>query len=111
MSIQHDVHLTEFEVATKAVLSDPTAKLSEKAKHLLNAIPEDGSHIGNTSLRSSLNWGEEYWDIRQELLDNALIVVGRGRGGSVAGTTVAPGFGVKAKSRPSGLLAEEEFGF
>lgn len=84
-------------------------KLSEKAKQLLNAIPQDGSHIGNTSLRSSLNWGEEYWDIRQQLLDNGLIVVGRGRGGSVARTTVAPGFEVTAKATLAGLLVKDEF--
>ena len=64
-----------------------TAKkeLSEQAKALLQLIPPDGSFVGNTYLRrkSSLS-DEEYWKVRNELEEAALITLGRGRGGSVA---------------------------
>jgi hypothetical protein len=60
-------------------------ELSEQAKALLQLIPPDGSFVGNTYLRrkSSLS-DEEYWKVRNELEEAALITLGRGRGGSVA---------------------------
>jgi len=97
-------------LAIKAVKKDPEIKLSEQAQLLLSKIPEDGSHIGNTFLRSTSGWtSEAYWRIRQELLDNKLIVVGRGRGGSVARAGVSLDLEVKVRAKGISLLAKDEF--
>lgn len=75
---------------------DPTQK-AEYAKLLLSLIPESGASIGNVSLRETLREklkaasqsGEEpitdsdYWSLRDSLIDEGLILQGRGRGGSV----------------------------
>lgn len=61
------------------------AELSEKAEKLLNVIPPGGGFVGNTTLqRISGLAGEEYWDTRRELLNSDLIILGKGRGGSIA---------------------------
>jgi len=84
-------------------------KLSEKAQQLLNRVPEDGSHVGNTFLRSNLEWTEEeYWKVRQELLDNKLVVTGRGRGGSVARAVESLDFEVKLKEKTPSVFVRDE---
>jgi len=60
---------------------------------LLALIPEDGGSIGNKTLRQKFTkkgkkivsdiTEEDYWDIRNDLLDDGEIAKGRGRGGSV----------------------------
>jgi hypothetical protein len=63
-------------------------KLSEKAEKLWGFIPEDGSFVTNLSLRYKLRplgfSTEDFWTYRKELLENNLVQIGRGRGGSVA---------------------------
>jgi hypothetical protein len=64
------------------------AKLSEKARKIWNNIPEDGSFVTNHGLRYKLRplgiTTDDFWNYRKELLDNHLIQIRRGRGGSVA---------------------------
>lgn len=70
-----------------------SAQKTEYTKALLSLIPESGTSIGNFTLREQLrkriesNGGElsdqDYWQLRDSLIDDGLIVQGRGRGGSV----------------------------
>ena len=54
------------------------------AKDLLAKVPQDGTKIGNSSLRVELNWQEDcYWRIRNTLIDYGLLEMGHGKGGSV----------------------------
>jgi len=54
-------------------------------QELLRFVPEDGSSIGNKSLRERLNWDfDKYKQVRDELLRDGVIRLGRGRGGSVS---------------------------
>lgn len=52
---------------------------------LLDKIPENGETIGNVTLLSKLKkWDEQkYWKIRAELINNGMIALGKGKGGSV----------------------------
>ena len=70
-----------------------SAQKTEYTRALLSLIPESGTSIGNFTLREQLrkriesNGGElsdqDYWQLRDSLIDDGLIVQGRGRGGSV----------------------------
>lgn len=56
------------------------------ADYFLNKLPDDGSPIGNISFMAKLGWEhkpDKYWEIRDQLLAENLIGVGRGKGGSV----------------------------
>ncbi len=58
--------------------------MTEDAKILLSQVPDDHTAIGNMKLRDALGWEEDrYFAARQILLDQGLLVSGRGRGGSV----------------------------
>lgn len=51
---------------------------------LLDQIPADGTTIGNTTLISKLGWEEDkYWSVRNELVTDGVISIGKGKGGSV----------------------------
>ena len=51
---------------------------------LLARVPADGSSIGNGNLRRQLGWSEEkYFPLRDLLVEQGLLVKGRGRGGTV----------------------------
>lgn len=66
-------------------------KLGKYRKHLLEMIPSDGSTVGNTTLRWKFLQSfskdglseDDYWEVRQILLNEGLIERGRGKGGSV----------------------------
>jgi len=68
-------------------------KKAEYAKLLLSLIPESGKSIGNSALRDQLRkrigadgdgfTDQDYWQIRDSLIDDGAIEQGRGRGGSV----------------------------
>jgi hypothetical protein len=51
---------------------------------LLKHVPENGDPVGNTSLRKSLGWDDtKFWSVRDELIEEKILILGRGRGGSV----------------------------
>src|SRR5215203_1379964 len=54
---------------------------------LLSLVPEDGGAVGNVALLRQLKhrgWSEEkYWNVRDQLLNDGVLVRGRGKGGSV----------------------------
>lgn len=55
-----------------------------RENQLLALIPADGTGVGNTRLLRELGWREEdYWEVRNRLVDRGLLELGRGRGGSV----------------------------
>jgi hypothetical protein len=56
----------------------------ERKERLLGAVPRDGSPVGNTFLSKQLGWSPEaYFKLRNELVAEEKLSVGRGRGGSV----------------------------
>lgn len=58
-------------------------QVMELESQLLKATPLQGG-IGNGALRGKLGWDEgRYWYIRNRLLQAGILVLGRGRGGSV----------------------------
>ncbi len=70
-----------------------TAKKLEYRKLLLSLVPDSGENIGNVSLREELQQrarasadeltDEDYWSLRDALIDEGVLEQGRGRGGSV----------------------------
>lgn len=69
------------------------AKKIEYQKLLMSLVPESGDNVGNVSLREQLRGkikaqgdlltDEDYWALRDSLIDSGLLEQGRGRGGSV----------------------------
>ncbi len=69
------------------------SKKIEYQKLLMGLVPESGDNIGNVSLREQLRekitslgdelTDEDYWLLRDSLIDGGLLEQGRGRGGSV----------------------------
>ena len=54
-------------------------------KSFVSQLPNDGSPISNKRLREALKWEEDdYLEVKQQLLDDGVIGVGRGYGGTVA---------------------------
>jgi len=50
----------------------------------LRTLKDEGGSCGNGRLRDRLGWSEDlYWNVRERLVDEERIGVGRGRGGSV----------------------------
>jgi hypothetical protein len=59
-------------------------KLPDRDRSLA-ALPEDGTFITNREVRENIGLTDDrYWKVRRELLDDGLIVIGRGYGGRVA---------------------------
>jgi len=51
---------------------------------MLEQVPDDGSPIGNITLRATLGWDDEkYWKVRSGLLSHQLIGLRKGKGGAV----------------------------
>ncbi len=73
---------------------------------LLGAVPEDGSSIGNTTLREILGWTPgKYFRVRDLVVDNGKLEIGRGRGGSVYRTQRAlPSTRNQLPSNPKSVL-------
>lgn len=80
-------------VQNEPILMDPSKK-SDYTKLLLSLVPESGVNVGNVTLRNELcgavkqSFGDEiseqdYWLLRDSLIDEGLIAQGRGKGGSV----------------------------
>ena len=59
--------------------------LETQANRFIEALKELGGSAGNGSLSSELGWAEStYQRVKTHLIDEGVIVPGRGRGGSVA---------------------------
>jgi hypothetical protein len=57
---------------------------AERKKRLLKALPEDGSAVGNRRLAAALSFNpDKYFELRDELVAEGKVQIGRGRGGSV----------------------------
>src|SRR5947209_11855064 len=91
-------------------------KRKEYREILLSLVPKSGESIGNVSLREELqtkirDFGddptdEDYWFLRDSLIDEGLLEQGRGRGGSVhrvLSTAPSSVAGVGGGSRLSGV--------
>jgi hypothetical protein len=66
---------------------------------LLELVPEDGAAVSNGTLMRKLEWDEQFYDkVRGLLLDDGLLQVGKGRGGSVHRTSM---------TEPTSLPAED----
>jgi hypothetical protein len=53
---------------------------------LKNAVIKSGNSIGNTALMNELNWQSDpakFWRVRNELIEDGILIRGRGKGGSV----------------------------
>ena len=62
----------------------PDQPLDSEQRALLDALPVDGAPIGNSTLRRILRWNaERYFLARNRPADGGLLIIGRGRGGSV----------------------------
>jgi hypothetical protein len=74
---------------------------------LLRHVPLDGSAIGNITLREILGWdANKYFRVRQNLLDDGVLQVGGGRGGSVSRVpTVSPKGAASTKKLPSNPMS------
>src|SRR5437870_3520443 len=62
------------------------ARISDdrRKQRLLQAIPADGTAVGNKYLAKSLGWAlDSYFKLRNELVSDGKVGIGRGRGGSV----------------------------
>jgi hypothetical protein len=59
-------------------------EIAERERELLQHVPDSGT-VGNVTLSHILDWNEDalYWDIRNRLIERGILVLGRGRGGSV----------------------------
>lgn len=52
---------------------------------LLGCVPPDGTPVRNPALIKRLNWTHDrYWKVRNKLIDDGVLVAGRGWGGTVA---------------------------
>lgn len=91
--------------------------MSELAQALLAAVPEDGGSIGNQALYERLKSQftglseEQFWESRDALIGEGVLVKGRGRGGSVlraqaAGASLAEQALSKARERFEPAVAE-----
>lgn len=91
--------------------------MSELAQALLAAVPEDGGSIGNQALYERLKSQftglseEQFWESRDALIGEGVLVKGRGRGGSVlraqvAGASLAAQALSKARERFEPAVAE-----
>jgi adenine-specific DNA-methyltransferase len=75
--------------------------MTEDATTLLSHVPTDGSAIGNIKLMQTLGWDEtRYLTARQSLLDQGVLLTGKGRGGAVM-RVFAPG-GAPSSSQGTG---------
>lgn len=57
---------------------------AKRRDEFIAALEEAGGSSGNGALRGNLDWSEEfYWKVQGHLIEQGLIVAGRGKGGSV----------------------------
>lgn len=90
------------------------SQIQSLEQELLKLVPAD-QVIGNVTLKQELHWEEEqYWIIRNRLIDRGILTTGRGRGGSVQRSTIstpdseAPKAEVAAQQEIAARLAESQ---
>lgn len=92
-------------VGSRLARSVTDEDLSIDAQRLISALPSDGSTVGNYSLRSRLDLGDEaYANAKQELRSKELIRVGAGYGGTVARSNPD----AELTTRPTGARRHEK---
>jgi hypothetical protein len=70
--------------------SSPEKLEPSDGEQLLGKVPNDGTSVGNTTLRTRLGWEKtRYFDAQKLLVQSGLISLGRGKGGSVS-KVIAP---------------------
>lgn len=58
--------------------------MTEEESLFFGRVPQDGSTITNPELQRQLGWErDKYWSVRNALIDQGVLSVGRGRGGLV----------------------------
>src|ERR1700674_4646293 len=71
----------------------------EEENELLKKVPAAGRAIGNKALRKLLGWDDtHYFGVRQRLIEQGAIAVGRGQGGSVSRVPPIAGLGDNGES-------------
>lgn len=85
-------------------------QIRKKKLQLFEKLDEWGGYGGNISLIRELGWpDEQYWSIRDHLVDAGELTLGRGRGGSVRRPTDAVGtLGEQASATDSDGQREED---
>ena len=85
-------------------------EINELKPVLLDAVPKDGTNVGNKALRDGLGWNSDtYLDVRRSLIDDGELVLGRGRGGSVRRLFTEPADATPdASDEESGPFPNEE---
>lgn len=63
----------------------PDTDIGAREAQLLTKLREMGGHAGNLTLQRELGWEvDQYWRIRDRLVDSGQLELGRGKGGSVS---------------------------
>ena len=80
-----DAPASEADYGKASPLPAPDLPASGDERRILQILKELGGSSGNQSLRDALGWSNERYDIvKARLIENGMLVPGRGRGGSVA---------------------------
>jgi len=65
-------------------------EIDELETNMLEKVPASGESIGNMALREALKWEIDlYLAVRERLIDDSALSIGRGRGGSVRRVVIA----------------------
>jgi hypothetical protein len=82
-------------------------KMSDR-KRRLNALPQDGEFVTNKEVREQLKLTDDrYWQVREQLLNDGKLIIGRGYGGRVARKLDAMQIS-KEQKQPTPATAQEE---
>lgn len=83
-------HVDEAQESPREPLEAP--EIEALAEQLYEILPSDGTGRGNASLRREMRLpSEQYWSVRNYLIDQGRAISGRGRGGSTSRTVeIAP---------------------
>jgi hypothetical protein len=78
--------------------------IAEREAQLIEKIRLKGGHAGNVTLQRELGWNDDqYWPIRDRLVDSGKLELGRGKGGSVSlvAPTEVPGIATSPTTSPT----------
>jgi hypothetical protein len=83
----------------------------EQEKMLLSKVPETGDPVGNISLIREMGWtAEDYWLVRNRLVDQGVLELGRGKGGSVRrAAKMAIAAALAQPSAPDGTQLQQDY--